>query len=73
MQVNVGPYAFPVTAKTFNFASVIFGGVTILAILSFSVVPPRTWLSNERMELMYEASSNEGPIFHEGRAGNEVA
>ncbi|KAI9448435.1 amino acid transporter [Lactarius indigo] len=48
--VMISPFFFPVTADTFNFASVIFGSVTIFAILTWYFTPPNKWLRQEQIE-----------------------
>ncbi|SGY80083.1 BQ5605_C008g05299 [Microbotryum silenes-dioicae] len=44
--VLVSPYEWPVTAQNFNFSSVIFGAVTLLAILTWWFAPEERWLSH---------------------------
>jgi len=44
---QVSPFFFPVTAETFNFASVIFGAVTIFGLLSWYFVPESRWLRRD--------------------------
>jgi hypothetical protein len=46
----ISPFFFPVNAKTFNFASVIFGAVTIFAILTWYFTPANQWLRQEQIE-----------------------
>jgi len=46
----ISPFYFPVTASTFNFACVIFGAVTIFAVLSWYFVPAHQWLRQEQIE-----------------------
>jgi len=46
----ISPFYFPVTATTFNFACVIFGSVTIFAILSWYFIPPNKWLRQAQIE-----------------------
>lgn len=41
------PYTFPVSAATFNFASPVFVGVTILGVVSWWFTPEDRWLSRE--------------------------
>ncbi|KAI0002877.1 hypothetical protein BJV74DRAFT_813839 [Russula compacta] len=48
--VMISPFYFPVTASTFNFASVIFGSVTIFAILTWYYTPADQWLRQEQIE-----------------------
>jgi amino acid transporter len=49
-QVMISPFYFPVTATTFNFSCVIFGAVTIFAILSWYFMAPDKWLRQEQIE-----------------------
>ncbi|SCZ98394.1 BZ3500_MvSof-1268-A1-R1_Chr7-1g09122 [Microbotryum saponariae] len=44
--VLVSPYEWPVTAQNFNFSSVIFGAITLLAILTWWFAPEERWLSH---------------------------
>lgn len=41
------PYVFPVTASTFNFASPVFVGVTIIGVVSWYFTPEERWLSRD--------------------------
>ncbi|KAG8931582.1 hypothetical protein FRC00_000727, partial [Tulasnella sp. 408] len=45
--VMISPFFFPVTAKSFNFACVILGAVTIFAIIMYFVTPEDKWLRPE--------------------------
>ncbi|KIO21277.1 hypothetical protein M407DRAFT_29106 [Tulasnella calospora MUT 4182] len=45
--VMISPFFFPVTAESFNFASVILGAVTIFAIIMYFVTPEDKWLRPE--------------------------
>lgn len=45
--VMFSPYVFPVTAQSFNFSSVIFGAVSLMAIVSWWFVPEEKWLTKE--------------------------
>ncbi|KAI0062014.1 amino acid transporter [Artomyces pyxidatus] len=47
----ISPFYFPVNAQSFNFACVIFGTVTIFAVLSWWFTPPEKWLRQEQIEL----------------------
>jgi len=47
--VQLSPFSFPVSADTFNFACVIFGSVTIFAILSWYFTPEDKWLRREQV------------------------
>jgi hypothetical protein len=52
----ISPFFFPVTAGTFNFACVIFGAVTIFAILTWYFTPPNKWLRQEQVEQAMRAA-----------------
>jgi translation initiation factor 5B len=43
----ISPFFFPVTSETFNFASVIFGSVTVLGIISWWFTPEDRWLRRD--------------------------
>ena len=62
-QVMISPFYFPVTATTFNFACVIFGSVTIFAILSWYFVPPDKWLRQGQIErALHTAEGHPDPL-----------
>jgi len=46
----ISPYYFPVSADTFNYAPVIFGGVTIFALCAYWTVPQDRWLSQQKIK-----------------------
>ncbi|KAF8579033.1 amino acid transporter [Ramaria rubella] len=48
----LSPFQFPVTSETFNFACVIFGAVTIFAVISWWVTPEDKWLRQEQIGKM---------------------
>ncbi|KAI0057770.1 amino acid transporter [Artomyces pyxidatus] len=48
--VLISPFYFPVDAQSFNFACVIFGFVTIFAIVSWWFTPAEKWLRQEQIE-----------------------
>lgn len=48
----VSPYYFPVTADTFNYAPVIFGGVTIFGLVAYLVIPEERWLSRRQLKII---------------------
>ncbi|KAF8503838.1 amino acid/polyamine transporter I [Gautieria morchelliformis] len=50
--VMLSPFIFPVTATTFNFASVIFGSVTIFAVISWYFTPEDKWLRTDQLRHM---------------------
>ncbi|KAK4926022.1 hypothetical protein LTR66_016370 [Elasticomyces elasticus] len=43
------PIEFPVTVSTFNYSPVIFGAITILAIVSWWITPEDQWLPQVRL------------------------
>lgn len=43
------PYAFPVTGENLNYAPIIMAGVTILALISYFVMPEDAWLPRNRI------------------------
>lgn len=52
--VLFSPLYFPVTASTFNYSPVIFGGITIFAILSWWFTPEHKWLPNARLGKVHD-------------------
>lgn len=62
--VDISPFFFPVTAKSFNFAPVIFGAVTIFAILTWYFTPESKWLRTEHIRAAFKEANNE----HESEA-----
>jgi len=49
VSVMISPFFFPVTAQSFNFASVIFGSVTIFGVLTWYFIPEDKWLRKEHI------------------------
>ncbi|ETW84621.1 amino acid transporter [Heterobasidion irregulare TC 32-1] len=47
--VMISPFFFPVDAESFNFACVIFGTVTVFAVLSWYFTPAEKWLRQEQI------------------------
>ncbi|KAJ5620990.1 hypothetical protein N7510_004974 [Penicillium lagena] len=47
--VLFSPYEFPVTGQTLNYAPIIMAGVTILALVSYFVMPEDAWLPRDRI------------------------
>ena len=45
----ISPFFFPVDAESFNFACVIFGTVTVFAVLSWYFTPAEKWLRQEQI------------------------
>ncbi|KDQ14211.1 hypothetical protein BOTBODRAFT_188092 [Botryobasidium botryosum FD-172 SS1] len=54
--VQVSPFTFPVTAETFNFAGVIFGAVTIFAVITWYFTPEEKWLRKTHVSEMLDSS-----------------
>lgn len=52
--VLFSPIEFPVTAATFNYSPVIFGGITILAFLTYFFTPENQWLPNARLGKVHQ-------------------
>ena len=50
------PLYFPVTNQTFNYACVIFGAITIFAVLCWWFMPEE-WLRSKRITQVIEANS----------------
>ncbi|KIY53882.1 gamma-aminobutyric acid transporter [Fistulina hepatica ATCC 64428] len=57
--VQISPFYFPVAADTFNFAIVIFGGVTIFGVMSWYFTPEDKWLRREHVLQALEAADEE--------------
>ena len=47
--VLFSPLYFPVTAEGFNYSPVIFGGITILGIVTYLITPEEKWLPAARL------------------------
>ncbi|KAJ5737669.1 Thiamine transporter thi9 [Penicillium malachiteum] len=47
--VLFSPYEWPVTGGNLNYAAIIMAGVTILALISYFIMPENAWLPNERI------------------------
>ncbi|CAG7983291.1 unnamed protein product [Penicillium olsonii] len=43
------PYAWPVTGENLNYAPIIMAGVTILALISYFMMPESAWLPRDRI------------------------
>ncbi|KAI9572429.1 hypothetical protein HD554DRAFT_2015076 [Boletus coccyginus] len=54
--VDISPFYFPVAAQTFNFAVVIFGTVSIFAVLSWYFTPEDKWLRRDQVLKAIEAT-----------------
>jgi hypothetical protein len=51
------PLFWPVTNETFNYACVIFGAITIFAIICWWWMPEEEWLRTKRIVAVIEANS----------------
>jgi len=64
--VMISPFYFPVDAQSFNFACVIFGSVTIFAVIMYFTTPAEKWLRPEAvrqaLETIEQAPSEEASI-----------
>ncbi|KAJ6070391.1 hypothetical protein N7467_011710 [Penicillium canescens] len=47
--VLFSPYVFPVTGENLNYAPIIMAGVTILALISYFIMPESAWLPRTRL------------------------
>ncbi|OJA18356.1 hypothetical protein AZE42_00733 [Rhizopogon vesiculosus] len=47
--VDISPFVFPVSAETFNFSVVIFGAISIFALLSWYFTPEDKWLRRDQI------------------------
>lgn len=56
--VLYSPYIFPVDAGTLNYAPVIMGATTILALLSWWLIPAEQWLPSQRIQQTLEAQGS---------------
>jgi hypothetical protein len=54
--VLFSPIYFPVTSQTFNYACVIFGAITIFAVLCWWFMPEEEWLKSKRIVAVIEAN-----------------
>jgi amino acid transporter len=52
--VLFSPIYFPVTADTFNYSCVIFGAITIFAVLCWWLMPEDQWLRTKRIVAVIE-------------------
>ena len=52
--VLFSPLYFPVSGETFNYSPVIFGSITIFALLSWWFIPEEKWLPNERLKKVHQ-------------------
>jgi hypothetical protein len=57
--VLFSPYSFPVDGETLNYAPVIMGGTTVLALFSWVVIPAENWLPSQRIKQTLEARGAE--------------
>lgn len=52
--VLFSPLFFPVTGANFNYSPVIFGGITILGILTYLLTPEDKWLPAARLGKVHQ-------------------
>jgi hypothetical protein len=55
--VLFSPLYFPVTNQTFNYACVIFGAISLFAVLCWWFMPEEEWLKSKRIVAVIEANS----------------
>ncbi|KAF8325467.1 amino acid/polyamine transporter I [Cantharellus anzutake] len=60
--VMVSPFVFPVTAQNLNYAGVIFGVVTVMAIASWWFTPSDRWLRYEHVKEIWDTTDQPGGI-----------
>ena len=69
----ISPFYFPVTADTFNFASVILGAVTIFAVFTWYFTPADKWLRQEQIEnAMRTAEGHPDPLDTAGTSASHA-
>ncbi|KAG1888785.1 amino acid transporter [Suillus subluteus] len=56
--VDISPFEFPVNAQTFNFATVIFGAISIFAFLTWYFTPEEKWLRKDQILKAYETADH---------------
>lgn len=66
MQVMISPFYFPVDAESFNFACVIFGAVTVFALLSWYFTPAEKWLRQEQINAALREADGLPPASDDG-------
>ena len=59
--VLFSPLYFPVTAAGFNYSPVIFGAITLFAIITWWVTPEEKWLPNARLGKVHRLDENYEP------------
>jgi hypothetical protein len=55
--VLFSPLYFPVTNQTFNYACVIFGAISLFAVLCWWFMPEEEWLKSKRIVAVIEVNS----------------
>ncbi|KAK4055572.1 hypothetical protein OIV83_000118 [Microbotryomycetes sp. JL201] len=63
--VMFSPYVFPVTAQSFNYSSAVFFIVSVMAVVTWWIVPEERWLSKEfiiQAQRGIEVSSETGSV-----------
>ncbi|KAF9885397.1 hypothetical protein FE257_012919 [Aspergillus nanangensis] len=75
--VLFSPYAFPVTGANLNYAPIIMAGVTILALVSYVLMPEEAWLPRNRIShfidskgVVEETVEEVGPSRNEGASSS---
>ncbi|KAK4057896.1 hypothetical protein OIO90_001115 [Microbotryomycetes sp. JL221] len=71
LAVLLSPYEFPVTASTLNFSPVILGAVTIMAIVSYFVIPEERWLAKRSLLSIVEVSEGTEQQHTQASKGSE--
>ncbi|KAF3480047.1 amino acid permease [Arthroderma uncinatum] len=56
------PYIFPVTGQTLNYAPIILAGVTIIALVSYRIIPEESWFPSERISKFVEGEPQESYV-----------
>ncbi|WEW56177.1 hypothetical protein PRK78_001614 [Emydomyces testavorans] len=59
--VLFSPYQFPVTGKNLNYAPIILSSVTILALVSYWIVPEENWFPSARISKFVEQEPVQAP------------
>lgn len=54
------PYIFPVSGETLNYAPVIMAVTTILALITWWIIPAEKWLPSQRIQQTLDADTNAG-------------
>jgi amino acid transporter len=54
------PYVFPVSGETLNYAPVIMAVTTLLALITWWIIPAEKWLPSQRIQQTLDADINAG-------------